>query len=211
MAASRHAVGRWHATATGEAFPEMPAPVVELRHSEDLQGKAWATTAWASGLVRPEDQRERAVLALEAANAAYGWCRTDDDFVYHWAVGAEAAIEAGAQDLLASAFDMVERLPPGLVTPYVHAELLRFRGMAGTEAGDPERAEIDLRGAVDELGAFGAPFRCAQAQLALGRLLLRRDALDEAAVLITSARDTFVRLGAIPWVQRAETQELTGV
>jgi class 3 adenylate cyclase len=211
MAASRHAIGRWLAVATGESFAEIPASIAELRHSDDLQAKAWVTTAWASGLVRPEEQHEKAVLALEAANAAYGWCRTDDDFVYHWVVGIEAAIEARADDLLGTAFDMVERLAPGLVTPYVHAELLRLRGMAGVDDGAPERVAADLRGAIEELRAFGAPFRCAQAELALGRWLLRNDELDEAAALIASARETFVGLGATPWVLRAETLELTGV
>jgi class 3 adenylate cyclase/tetratricopeptide (TPR) repeat protein len=211
MAASRHAVGRWLAVATGESFVELPAPIAELRHSDDLQARAWATTAWASGLVRPEEQREKAMLAFEAAEAAYGWCRTDDDFVYHWVLGLEAAIEAGADDLMSTAFDLVESLAPGLVTPYAHAELLRLRGLARIEEGARELVEADLRGAASELQTFGAPFRCAQAQLGLGRLLLRHDELDEAAALITSARETFVRLGATPWVLRAETQELTGV
>jgi tetratricopeptide (TPR) repeat protein len=204
MVASFQAVARWVAEATGGEFAELPAEVVALEGSDDLQARAWGLSAVAAGLLRADEQAQRAELALQATKTAYSWSRTDDDFVYHWTVCVEAGVAAGDTELVAKALDMVEQLPRGLVTPYVHAEMLRLRGLAGLESADPAAVEADLRAAIDELGAFGVPFRRAQAQLALGRLLVKQGRGDEAAEAIQRARETFEALGAKPWVARAE-------
>jgi tetratricopeptide (TPR) repeat protein len=212
MVASFQAVARWIAEATGEDFSELPADVLALEGSDDLQARAWGLSAVAAGLLRADQQQQRAAMAFEAAKTAYDWSRTDDDFVYHWAVCIEAAVAAGDTEMLQEAMDMVEQMPRGLVTPYVHAELLRLRGLAGLESGEPAAVEADLRAAIDELRAFGVPFRRAQAQLSLGRLLVKHGRGDEAAEAIQQARETFETLGAKPWVARAEAaSELASV
>jgi class 3 adenylate cyclase/tetratricopeptide (TPR) repeat protein len=212
MAASFIAVDRWLAEATGEEIAELPADVAALKDSDDLQARAWGLSADAAGLLRADQQTQRAHMAWEAAKTAHDWSRTDDDFVYHWVVCVEAAVSAGDTELVASALGMVEEMPRGLVPPYVHAEMLRLRGLAQLESGDPASVEADLRDAADELGSFGVPFRRAQAQLTLGRLLVKQGRGDEAGELIRQASETFEALGAKPWVARAEAAaELAGV
>jgi len=48
------------------------------------------------------------------------------------------------------------------------------------------------------------PFYAAAVRLELAELLLDRDRADEAGPLLERARETFVRLGARPWLERAE-------
>lgn len=185
---------------------------MELQTSDDLQARAWGLTAHASGMLQPAEQADRARLAHEASVTAMQWSGTDDDFVYHWVVCLEAAVAAGDTDRIRDALDLVESRPPGLITPYVHAELFRLRGLANLETGDPDAVEIDLRAALDELDAFGVPFPRAQAQLALAELLIRRDRIDEAMELLARARQTFEALEATPWVVRTtDRQEHLGL
>jgi hypothetical protein len=64
---------------------------------------------------------------------------------------------------------------------------LRLRVLANNRDGSAEQVEADLRQAIDELLAFGAPFPRAQAELALATQLQRVNRSDEAASL--RARD----------------------
>jgi class 3 adenylate cyclase/tetratricopeptide (TPR) repeat protein len=211
MVASFRAVARWIAEATGEDIDELPDDVLALEGSDDLQARAWGLSAVAAGMLRADQQAQRAAMAYEAAKTAHDWSRTDDDFVYHWTVCIESAVAAGDTELVQTALAIVEQMPRGLVTPYVRAELLRLRGLAGLESGDPAAVEADLRAAIDALDSFGVPFRRAQAQLTLSRLLVAHGRGDEAAETIRQARETFELLGARPWIARAEAAaELAG-
>jgi hypothetical protein len=183
--------------------PQLPDEVVALAASEDLQGRAWALSAQAAGLTAAEDQPRRAALAAEAVKVCVSWSGTDDDFVSHWSPAVEAAVAAGDARLTTELLGIVATRPPGLVSRYAHAELLRLRALANSRAGDVLQVEPDLRQAIDELRAFGAPFPRAQAELALAGLLQSVDRHDEAPPLVEAAAATFEALGATPWLQQA--------
>jgi hypothetical protein len=84
----------------------------------------------------------------------------------------------------------------------VHAEYLRLRATHAPAA--QADATDDLRRAVTELAAFGAPFRRAQAELVLAERLADDDPA-EAAALLDSAAAAFRELEARPWLDRAAT------
>ena len=86
-----------------------------------------------------------------------------------------------------------------MVTPLVHAQLLRLRGMIAAARGDLESADSDLSRGVDELRAFGAPFYLARTLLSLAEV--RRDSGLPASELLDEARAIFETLGARPWVE----------
>jgi tetratricopeptide (TPR) repeat protein len=207
--AVRHAVRQWIATATvGEVLP-FPADVAELVDSEDLQGRAWALSAQAAGLVEPHEQQRRVALAGDAARAAMSWSGTDDDFVYHWTEAVDAAIASGQIQAAETLLDLVQRRPPGHVSTYVHAELMRLRATLRITTGDMGAAvEADLRDAISELDQFGAPFRRAQAELTLAKLLQQTGRPELAAPLTSSAEATFSDLSAATSVEATKIDPL---
>ncbi|MGZ4614460.1 MAG: ATP-binding protein, partial [Actinomycetes bacterium] len=136
-----------------------------------------------------------AVLALENSIAASG---IDDDFVLHWPHAVEFALAAGQVDRARELLVPVAEAPPGLVTPLVHAHLLRLRAMTDVAAGDGMRADEDLTQAVDELRAFGAPYYLARSLLTLAEL--RQGSGVPVTPLLDEAREIFASLAASPWV-----------
>jgi hypothetical protein len=208
--ASRCAVARWLQVATGEPPEPLPAVVAELETSPDLQGRAWAHNARAAGMVEPREQSDRASMALDAARAAMEWGGLEDDFVHHWSISAEACLAMGDATRTREVLEVVESRPPGLIPPYVAAQLLRFRGMAAL-ADDPTAGEADLRSAIAALDSFGAPFTRAQADLGLSVHLSRSGREPEGAELMARARATFTSLGAKAWLARTTAPQLSDV
>jgi class 3 adenylate cyclase len=172
----------------------------DLGDSEDLQVRAWSLGADAARLTASGDAARRAELAAEAARACAALSGTDDDFVYQWTQAVEAAAAAGDAALVDEMLDLVRRQPPGLLNSLVRGEYLRLRATHAPAA--PDDAVDDLRRAVAELSAFGAPFRRAQAEVVLAERLAV-DRPEEAAALLDSATATFRELGAQPWLDRA--------
>jgi class 3 adenylate cyclase/tetratricopeptide (TPR) repeat protein len=148
---------------------------------------------------RPGEAVDLAVVAVESSIDASG---IDDDYVLYWPFAVEFALAAGqierAHDLLAP----VAEAPPGLVTPLVHAQHLRLRGMTALARGETDRADEDLTRAVEELRAFGAPYFLARSLLSLAGL--REDTVVPIAPLLEEARAIFELLGATPWVEAVD-------
>jgi tetratricopeptide (TPR) repeat protein len=123
----------------------------------------------------------------------------------------EAYVEAGLAALALGDEATVERLvavaaelPPVHRSPLLRSGAARFAGLLAWRRGDVGAAEERLATAVRELDEIEAPFNLAQVQLEHAQILTAAGREDEAAPLLAEARATFARLGAAPWLERAD-------
>jgi hypothetical protein len=104
----------------------------------------------------------------------------------------EAALALGdaqrAEELVAS----IETVPPGLRSPYLGAQALRFRAKLATSG---EAAAESYEAAAKRFRALGVVFWLAVTLLEHGELTGDESLLDEA-------REIFERLQAKPWLER---------
>ncbi len=145
---------------------------------------------------------EAADLALAAIEASLDASGIDDDFVLYWPFAVEYALAACRFDRAEDLLTRVAEAPSGLVTPLVHAQLLRLRAMTAIARDEAENADEDLSQAVEELRAFGAPFYLARTLLSLAELRQHSD--KPVTPLLDEARAIFVSLGAQPWVEAVD-------
>ena len=103
---------------------------------------------------------------------------------------------AKAEDVLA----VLEGLHPGELTPFYRGLRARFRGRL--ETGPAAAAYFREAEAVYE--ALGTPFFLAVTQLEHAESLESVGPSDEAGALRAAAREVFERLGAQPWLERAD-------
>lgn len=71
---------------------------------------------------------------------------------------------------------------------------------------DPEHAEPFFQAALAQSAGEQWPFERAQTRLDYGEWLRRRRRIAEARPLLSAALETFQRLGARPWVERAQAE-----
>ena len=112
----------------------------------------------------------------------------------------EAALALGEREKADELLTMVERLPVGLRSPLLDATARRFRARL---AADASEADAGFAAAVDGLRKLELPFHLAVAELEHAEWLLARGREDDAEPLLAEATETFARLGAAPWVERA--------
>ena len=119
--------------------------------------------------------------------------------------GIEAAFELGdlerAEQLIAS----IEARPPGAVPRYLKGQAKRLRArLLGARCDQGNEAERHLKSAAASFRELGLPFWAAVTELELGEWLASHGRAEEASTLLAAARDTFERLQATPWLERAE-------
>jgi tetratricopeptide (TPR) repeat protein len=114
-----------------------------------------------------------------------------------------AALELGNEKLVEELIDFVAELPPALRTPLLRSSAARFEGLLAARRGDVKSADERLATAARELNEIEAPFNLAQILLDHAELLSGAGREDEAAPLLARARVIFERLGAKPWLERA--------
>ncbi|GAA0350095.1 AAA family ATPase [Actinoallomurus spadix] len=189
------------------------------------QGDAEAARARAEDaltLVDPLESRSVAVYArraLGAAAAAEGAYDTAYDRLrmvftadgapvhYHASYPAladlaAAAVRCGRRE---EARLIVERSARALgenASPRLRALISRARGLLA----DPEDAEPYFRAALADPALEHWPFERAQSLLDLAEWLRRRRRIAEARVPLAEALETFRRLGARPWIERARAE-----
>jgi tetratricopeptide (TPR) repeat protein len=95
--------------------------------------------------------------------------------------------------------DVVDELNPGEQGAFLRAQKARFRARLSGYDAEEELAAAERLFADSE-----TPFYAAVVQLERAELLLDESRTDEAAPLLAQARETFDRLGARPWLERAE-------
>ncbi|WP_309136946.1 AAA family ATPase [Streptomyces sp. NWU49] len=153
-----------------------------------------------------------AALAEGAHETAYDQLRavfTADGLPVHYHASypalADLAAAAVRADQHAEAHAIVERAARTLAagaSPRLRALINRARGLLA----DPEEAEPHFRAALADPVLEHWPFERAQTMLDLAEWLRRRRRIAEARVPLTEALETFRRLGARPWIERARAE-----
>lgn len=228
--------GRWADARAVAADIAAAASAAGLDHAEacahTLEATALALSGEAPGarreaeqallLVDPLESRSVAVLARRAVglaavgagdyDTAYTQFRAvfDDDgepIHYHVSYTALADLAAAAvrrghrQDAARLLERSAQRLGTG-ASERITALLDRGRALLA----DPDRAEPFFRAALASDQGDQWPFEHAQTQLDYGEWLRRQRRIAEARPLLTAALDTFRRLGARPWAERAKAE-----
>ena len=154
--------------------------------------------------LREEGRLREALGTAEAALAARGTIG-----VTSWGTkgGMAEALEcslalgdvAKTQELLG----IIDALRPGELTPIFRGIRARFRGLLAAMTGlaDPGAHFQEAERAYEGLGT---PFFLAVTQLEHAEWLAAQGATGDAAVLQSAAREVFDRLGAVPWLERAD-------
>lgn len=176
----------------------------------------------ALALVDPLESRSVAVFAHRALglaavaegdyDTAYERFRsafTEDGDPVHYHVSptvlaelAAAAVRRGRREPAAVLLERTARhLGTGL-SARAFALIERSRALLAV----PEHAERHFRAALADEAGEQWPFERAQTRLDYGEWLRRRRRIAEARPLLTAALDTFRRLGARPWLERAKAE-----
>jgi tetratricopeptide (TPR) repeat protein len=115
----------------------------------------------------------------------------------------EAALELGDLDRAEQLVALVEAQPAGGVPLYLRAQAARLRAQLSAARGEERNVEPRLKSAATTFRELGLPFWTAVTELELGEWLAAQGRADKAEPLLAGARDTFERLEAVPWLERA--------
>jgi tetratricopeptide (TPR) repeat protein len=142
--------------------------------------------------------------ALDLIEIAKIDLETDAEAAWVDLVIAEAGLASGRIDRAAEAVAVVEALPPGDTGPLIRAQMARFRALVSAAEGDAQRAEASFKTAAAAFREYGTPFWLACTQLEQAEWLATQSRAEEAEPMLTEARETFERLRATPWLERAD-------
>ncbi len=167
-----------------------------LDGSTDLQDCGSYLGAQAS-IYQAEGRPREALVAGEATIEATRTLGYGQQSAKQGVVAAlEAALALDDRAKVRELLAFLEDAPPGRRSPYLEAQAHRFRArLEGDEAGF-ESAERIFR----ELGIV---FWLAVTQLEHGETLVQQGRPDDAGLLFAEARESFQRLEATPWIERA--------
>jgi tetratricopeptide (TPR) repeat protein len=171
-----------------------------IARSEDVQmhGAVFAATS----AVRLAEGRMREALA--AAERAIEGRQTlglgSQDVKQGYRNGLEAALVLGDLETAERLLRVVEEAPVGLRPPYLAALAQRYRARL---AGDAPEADRLFAAAAVGFAAIDVVFEEAVVQLEHGEWLGRIGRPAEAEQLLARAGETFERLRATPWLERA--------
>ncbi|HZC30787.1 MAG TPA: tetratricopeptide repeat protein, partial [Gaiellaceae bacterium] len=116
----------------------------------------------------------------------------------------EAALALGELERAEQLIRSIEARPPGAAPEYLRAQAGRLQAaVLAARGGQDEEIERQLRTAAATFRELGLTFWTAVSDLELGEWLARHGDGDEAAALLAGARETFERLRARPWLERA--------
>ena len=146
---------------------------------------------------RPAQALSAAEQAIESAETR-GLLTQDIKQAFPQAV--EAALALGEREKADALLAMVECLPAGLSSPLLDATAQRFRARMATDVSE---AEAGFATAIATLRKLELPFHLAVAELEYAEWLIAHGRQDEAEPLFAEAIETFARLGAAPWLERA--------
>jgi hypothetical protein len=117
----------------------------------------------------------------------------------------EAALVNSDDETVEHRLEIFERLRPGEVTPYAAAQAARVRSKLSAFRGLTAGVEDGFVRAAHGFREMSMPFWTAVALLELGEWLVSQGRSPDAKPLIDEASETFARLDARPWLERAES------
>jgi DNA-binding CsgD family transcriptional regulator len=201
---SCEAILAWLAAVRGEEdrCRELAAEAIRLSERHQLAGIAVIAT-WALGLLelslgRPEQALDRLLdrtggpLAVPTA-----LCLITPDLV-------EAAVRAGRASDLGEEVDWYESWAGATGQPAAKAAVHRCRALLDDDAAETHFLEA-LR-LHEQAGPERRPFDRARTHLVIGQWLRRIRRRMDARTQLSAAHETFERLGATPWAERAAAE-----
>ncbi|MFC0549351.1 AAA family ATPase [Planotetraspora thailandica] len=189
------AIAVWLAAVIGDAA-ECRALAAEVREHAALHPTNAALASWGVGLLDLAEGRSE--QALDAFEEACGGPARHDLLIRAVPDHVEAAIRTGRADL-------ARRHLPALSAWAGHNDVgkaLELRCQALLTDGD--QAERHYRAALRLIP--DRPYELARTKLAYGGWLRRQRRRSEARAALAQAEDTFARLGAARWAERARTE-----
>jgi tetratricopeptide (TPR) repeat protein len=121
---------------------------------------------------------------------------------------AEAALADGRTERAAEALQAGVLGQPN-TGPLIRAQATRFHAQIAAAEGNAERAEEAFKQAAAAFREYGMPFYLACTETEHAEWLVSQGRSDEAEPLVAEAHETFDRLRATPWLERAQTLEGT--
>jgi hypothetical protein len=176
-----------------------------LEGAEDIQDRTgYAQTA--AAVLRAKGDAARALpLAEEAFGAREQLGIAAEDVKGGFIEAVESAFALGDTAKVDELLTVVEQLKPGAYPPFLRANVGRFRARMAAARGDSEGAEAGFKMAVGMFRELGMPFYLAVTLLEHGEWLESMGRTEEVAPLLQEARETFGRLNARPWLERADS------
>jgi predicted ATPase/class 3 adenylate cyclase len=175
----------------------------EFESSADIQEQA----VYACGKAKlrlAENKPDEALHIAESAHSAREVLGLTQEYVKELEItAAEAALAHGDITKLAALIAALAAVPSGRSSHFLRAHSTRFRAHLANRAGDSEAADRLFRGAIGLWHEIGAPFHLAVVQLEHAEWLAGNERENEAQSPVAEARETFERLGAVPWLERA--------
>jgi class 3 adenylate cyclase/tetratricopeptide (TPR) repeat protein len=156
-----------------------------------------------AAFARGEGGHEKALEFVVEACSLRGSIGPDHpNFKQALAGGLESAVALGDFSRVEPILEQVRELSPGMRSPFVEAQLARYDAHRAARDGDPEKAEQRFLHAAALSREIGARFWLAVVLLEESEWLIARG--QDGADLLAEAREIFDRLGARPWLERAE-------
>jgi tetratricopeptide (TPR) repeat protein len=171
--------------------------------SDDVQERSGYAAARAS-ILRAEGKDGEALAAAEEALAGLSVVgaaaqQMKDAFVE----GLEAALALGDLDTAGQLLGRIDALRPRERTPFLQAQAARFRARIAAATDEQGSVEQSFKTAAATFREYGLPFWLAVTQLEHSEWLAGQGRRDESEPLLAEARETFERLEAAPWLERA--------
>jgi class 3 adenylate cyclase len=178
----------WWERFTAGSDPEDPQAIAAVRATEAM-------------LLRAEARPREAVAAAESAFGQRDQVGLSALITKHAASELlESALALGDTAKADEVLAVLDDLRPGELTPLYRGLRARFRGRLATGPG----AAAHFREAEEVYTSLGTPFLLAVTQLEHAESLEAHSGGGEAEALRAAARTVFERLGAKPWLERAD-------
>jgi tetratricopeptide (TPR) repeat protein len=116
--------------------------------------------------------------------------------------GLEAAVGSRDPEAAEELMRIVTDAPPGVIGPFIHAQLDRYAAAVAAMRGDDVNIEPHFKAAIGLFRELAMPFHLAMVQLEFGEWLTSQGHADEARPMLDEARSTFEELKAVPYLDR---------
>jgi hypothetical protein len=200
-------------------FP-MNVAAIALARGEPVLGTPWTSPTRDNQLILDlANAQARAAaspplpcgeLVVAAVRDQVGLTLLAQDLFLYLHIATETLLVAGDTEAMAELVAVVEaersRMPRS-----VRGELRRLKALLATAQGDDAAAERLLRGAIDDVAAWGSPVLTARYGAELAGCLVRQGRPEEAEPYVTAARASYEGLGAQAWLRQLEAAELRPV
>ena len=175
-----------------------------LETSSDVQEQA-SYGCGKSSLLLARGKAADAVQIAEAAFRVRDTMGVTVEYVKEaFSLAVAAALELNdlskAEELVAA----VDGLPPGRFPQFLRAQSARFKARLVARRDEAEEAERLFKGAAGLFRELAVPFYLAVSELEHAEWLAEQGRAEEAEPLLAEAREIFERLGATPWLERAD-------